>query len=205
MTALRRATPFRARRRARRPDRVRPGAVDARRAATAGRWPRCWPAPSSRSRPTSPCTWPGSPSSCCGPCPWPRCRSRRRCPAGAQGPAVEARVSSDGRDVAWGRALRIRLQPPERAHPRPRLHRRRPRSRPRPRRSAGSRRRVRLAPTLGAYRAFHNAGAELLYVAGQFDRRGRPRCGCAWPCRWCRTRSPPRCSGWWRRPTSATG
>ncbi len=51
---------------------------------TAAPWPRCWPAPSSRSRPTSPCTSPGSPSSSSGRC--------RRAVGTARGRARDGRL-----------------------------------------------------------------------------------------------------------------
>jgi acyl-coenzyme A thioesterase PaaI-like protein len=91
---------------------------------------------------------------------------------------VEARISSGERDVAWGRALRIRLDTSAGASPVSSV----PPSAgvsgpgPVPGRDSG-------APPLpdtgygspspiGAFRAFHNAGAELRYVTGAFDARG---------------------------------
>jgi len=88
---------------------------------------------------------------------------------------VEARISSGDRDVAWGRALRVRLQPtgPDApdfpgsdavgAGPVPGVD---PGAPPAHHRGYGSR------SPIGAYRAFHNAGAQLVYVAGEFDGRG---------------------------------
>ncbi len=83
---------------------------------------------------------------------------------------VDARISSGDRDVAWGRALRIRLQPPDsRADgqpadsPVPDVD---PDAPPGP--GAG----YRTPAPIGAYRAFHNTGAELQYVAGAFDQLG---------------------------------
>ncbi len=83
---------------------------------------------------------------------------------------VEARVSSGDRDLAWGRALRIRLQPPDPtspaftgAGPVPGID---PGAPPGP--GAG----YTSPPPIAAYRAFHNAGAELVYVTGAFAARG---------------------------------
>jgi len=87
---------------------------------------------------------------------------------------VEARISTGDRDVAWARALRIRLQPPGSPSgspgreltgggPVPGVD---PGAPPGPGGGYGS------PTTIGAYRAFHNAGAELRYVAGAFDQRG---------------------------------
>jgi hypothetical protein len=83
---------------------------------------------------------------------------------------VDARISSGERDVAWGRALRIRLQPsnsdePAITGPVPGVD---PGAPPGP--DVGH---TSPSPTgAGAYRAFHNAGAELQYVAGAFDQLG---------------------------------
>jgi len=98
---------------------------------------------------------------------------------------VEARISSDGRDVAWGRALRLRLQPDgaepssgssgtgfagtgssgtfRGSGPVPGID---PGAPPGP--DAG----YRSPAPIGDYRAFHNTGAELLYVVGHFAKRG---------------------------------
>ncbi len=87
---------------------------------------------------------------------------------------VDARISSRDRDVAWGRALRIRLQPPDSpadetlaegspAGPVPGVD---------PGAPPGPGDGYRTPAPIGAYRAFHNAGAELQYVAGAFDRLG---------------------------------
>jgi len=80
---------------------------------------------------------------------------------------VEARISSGGRDVAWGRALRVRLQPsaePFRGSgPVPGID---PGAPPGP--DAG----YRSPAPIGDYRAFHNTGAELAYVIGHFAKRG---------------------------------
>lgn len=87
---------------------------------------------------------------------------------------VEARLSTGDRDVAWARALRIRLQPPGSPSgspeqeftgggPVPGVDPGAPRG---PGAAYGS------PSSIAAYRAFHNAGAELQYVAGAFDQRG---------------------------------
>ncbi len=101
---------------------------------------------------------------------------------------VDARISSRDRDVAWGRALRIRLQPPDSraddspadsssadgtpdsawpeftgAGPVPVVD---PGAPPGPGEGYST------PSPIAAYRAFHNAGAELQYVAGAFDRPG---------------------------------
>jgi hypothetical protein len=81
---------------------------------------------------------------------------------------VDARISSAGRDVAWARALRIRLQPtdlgtPEMTGPVPGVD---ATAVPGPDDGYSS-----PAP-MAAYRAFHNAGAQLQYVAGVFSGRG---------------------------------
>jgi len=82
---------------------------------------------------------------------------------------IDARISSRDRDVAWGRALRIRLQPPDSpaesspaTGPVPGAHGAPP----------GPGDGYRTPAPIGDYRAFHNAGAELQYVAGAFDRLG---------------------------------
>ena len=83
---------------------------------------------------------------------------------------VEARVSSGDRDLAWGRALRIRLQPSDPTSPEftgagpvPGID---PDAPPGPGTGYTS------PPNIGPYRAFHNGGAELVYVAGAFAARG---------------------------------
>jgi hypothetical protein len=92
---------------------------------------------------------------------------------------VDARISSGDRDVASGRALRIRLQPDAGTAntgvnnaaandftgvgPVPGVD---PGAPPGP---AGG---YTTPSPIGAYRAFHNAGAEMQYVAGAFDRPG---------------------------------
>ncbi|MGD0378551.1 MAG: thioesterase family protein [Acidimicrobiales bacterium] len=81
---------------------------------------------------------------------------------------VDTRISDGERDVAWGRGLRIRLQPadfdaPASSGPVPGVD---PGAPPGP--AAGY---TSPAP-LASYRAFHNAGAELQYVAGVFSGRG---------------------------------
>jgi len=93
---------------------------------------------------------------------------------------VEVRIASGGRDVAWGRALRIRTRVDRTASdadadadaglPDP-LGRgpvpgRDPGAPPGPDAGYAS-----PAP-IGQYTAFHSAGAELRYVAGAFDTRG---------------------------------
>ena len=85
---------------------------------------------------------------------------------------VEARISAGGRDVAWGRAVRIRLWPPgqdraglpdPRGGPVPGRHGGAP-----PGPDAGHR----SPEPLGGYRAFHNHGAEMRFVVGEFASRG---------------------------------
>jgi hypothetical protein len=83
---------------------------------------------------------------------------------------VDARISSGERDVAWGRALRIRLQPsdldesgPDITGPVPGVD---PDAPPGPGVGHSS------PSPIGNYRAFHSAGAELRYMAGAFDRLG---------------------------------
>jgi acyl-coenzyme A thioesterase PaaI-like protein len=79
---------------------------------------------------------------------------------------VDARISSGDRDVAWGRALRVRLQPSGHstpAGPVPGVDAAAPPAHDRGHASPS---------TVATYRAFHNAGAEMRYVAGDFDRRG---------------------------------
>jgi acyl-coenzyme A thioesterase PaaI-like protein len=93
---------------------------------------------------------------------------------------VDARISSGDRDVASGRALRIRLQPPDAAAndsaasdsaandfggdgPVPGVDRGAP---------PGPADGYTTPSPIGAYRAFHNAGAEMQYVDGAFDRPG---------------------------------
>jgi hypothetical protein len=98
---------------------------------------------------------------------------------------VDARISTGDRDVAWGRALRLRLQPPgpetsgvaggiyTGEGPVPgtipgTIPGTGPGTGAPPGPDAGHG-----SPSpIGAYRAFHNAGAELLYVAGEFATRG---------------------------------
>ncbi len=92
---------------------------------------------------------------------------------------VDARISSGERDVAWARALRIRLGPPgplgNQEHdttvpastalgPVPGTD---PGAPPGPEDGYVSQ-----SPPIGAYRAFHNAGADMRYVVGHFDTRG---------------------------------
>jgi hypothetical protein len=76
---------------------------------------------------------------------------------------IDTVVEADGVEVAWSRALRIRvasgqrpLQPtvPEDEAPRP------------PRLGVSS------APVIDGYRAFHNEGMEIRYVGGRFDAPG---------------------------------
>jgi acyl-coenzyme A thioesterase PaaI-like protein len=81
---------------------------------------------------------------------------------------VEARISDGERDVAWGRALRIRLQRAdfdvtESTGPVPGAD---------PGAPPGAEGGYTSPAPIGAYRAFHNAGAELQYVAGVFSGRG---------------------------------
>jgi hypothetical protein len=79
---------------------------------------------------------------------------------------VEARISSGDRDVAWARALRIRLLPPGHDSvpgPRPGAN---PGAPPGPDAGYSS------PEPLGGYRAFHSAGAEMRFVVGHFDQRG---------------------------------
>lgn len=90
---------------------------------------------------------------------------------------VDARISSGDRDVAWGRALRIRLQPPDPDSDsldsgRPDVTGEGPVPGVDPAAPPGLVGSYSSPPSIGAYRAFHNAGAELKYVAGDFDRRG---------------------------------
>jgi acyl-coenzyme A thioesterase PaaI-like protein len=94
---------------------------------------------------------------------------------------VEARISSGERDVAWGRALRIRLDTTAGASsgspdtesegvsgpgPVPGRDTGPGGAPPLPDAGYGS------PSPIGAFRAFHNAGAELRYVTGAFDARG---------------------------------
>jgi hypothetical protein len=87
---------------------------------------------------------------------------------------VDVQISTGDRAVAWGRALRIRLQPSDLVGvdgpdasgitgPVPGVD---PEAPPGPDDGYTS-----PAP-IGAYRAFHNAGAQLQYVAGVFSGRG---------------------------------
>jgi hypothetical protein len=83
---------------------------------------------------------------------------------------VDVSISAGDREVAWGRALKIRLQSPEvdgpdgaMPGPVPGVDTGAP---PGPETGYES------SPPIGPYRAFHNAGAQLQYVAGQFDARG---------------------------------
>jgi hypothetical protein len=78
---------------------------------------------------------------------------------------VEATVSDGARDLAWARALRIRLQPPGDAPPGPEVGAG-PATPPGPEAGHES------PPHIGTYRAFHNTGAELRYVAGSFSAPG---------------------------------
>jgi len=86
---------------------------------------------------------------------------------------VDARISSGDRDVAWGRALRIRTRPRDDDGGLPD-----PVGRgPVPGTAPGAPPAIdtgyeTAAPPIGLYRAFHSAGAELRYVAGAFDTRG---------------------------------
>jgi hypothetical protein len=88
----------------------------------------------------------------------------------------DARISSGGRDVAWGRALRIRLQPadvPAADFPRAGVTAAgSPSNGLDPGAPPGPEGGYSTPAPLGAYRAFHNAGAELRYVAGAFDETG---------------------------------
>jgi hypothetical protein len=86
---------------------------------------------------------------------------------------VEARISSGDQDLAWGRALRIRLRPPGDVDDALADHMGRasvpgidPEAPPGPDDGYES-----PAP-IGQYKAFHSAGAELRYVAGAFAARG---------------------------------
>jgi acyl-coenzyme A thioesterase PaaI-like protein len=88
---------------------------------------------------------------------------------------VDARISSGDRDVAWGRALRVRLQRSGSDSPDfPGASS--PSSGPVPGVDPGAppahHGGYRSPAPIGTYRAFHNAGAELVYVAGEFDGRG---------------------------------
>jgi acyl-coenzyme A thioesterase PaaI-like protein len=85
---------------------------------------------------------------------------------------VDVRIESDGRDVVWGRALRVRtlagpeaaaLPDPQAQGPVPGAGDGAP---PGPHEGHA------FPPPLDRYRAFHNAGAEMRYVAGEFDGRG---------------------------------
>ena len=86
---------------------------------------------------------------------------------------VDVRVESDGRDVVWARALRVRtvqtqsadapLPDPLSVGPVPGTDADAP-----PGPDAGH---PSPAP-IGHYRAFHSAGAEMRYVVGEFDERG---------------------------------
>ena len=87
---------------------------------------------------------------------------------------VDARISAEGRDVAWGRALRIRVLPPGPAT----AELPDPMAGPVPGRDAGAPpgpeagHRSPQPAAVGAYRAFHSAGAEMRYVVGDFAARG---------------------------------
>jgi len=85
---------------------------------------------------------------------------------------LEARIESGGRDVAWARALRIRLQPPDEDGTAPVFRGNGPVPGIDPGSPPGPDAGYDSPPSIGDYRAFHNAGAELLYVAGHFARRG---------------------------------
>jgi hypothetical protein len=96
---------------------------------------------------------------------------------------VEAWISHGDRDVAWARALRIRLHPPDDPSPgpvAPGLPDPREPGSPNhgpvpgvdPDAPAGPDGGQASPPPMDAYRAFHNAGAELRYVAGAFGPRG---------------------------------
>jgi hypothetical protein len=86
---------------------------------------------------------------------------------------VEARISGGDRDLAWARALRIRIQPPGDVTDAlgdplvgasvPGIG---PDAPPGPDSGYES------PPPIGPYRAFHSAGAELRYVSGAFAARG---------------------------------
>ncbi|HUI01906.1 MAG TPA: thioesterase family protein [Acidimicrobiales bacterium] len=87
---------------------------------------------------------------------------------------VDARLSAGGRDVAWARALRIRVLPTGAATaglPDPMAG-------PVPGRDASAPlgldagHRSPEPDHVGGYRAFHSAGAEMRYVAGDFAARG---------------------------------
>jgi hypothetical protein len=91
---------------------------------------------------------------------------------------VDARISSGDRDVAWGRALRIRLQTPDSpvdgspGSARPDFTGDGPVPGVDPGAPPGPGGGYSSPAPIGAYRAFHNAGAELQYVNGAFDQRG---------------------------------
>ncbi len=76
---------------------------------------------------------------------------------------VDTVVTQDGREVAWGRTLRVRVDPtlpvPPTAGP----------EEPVP---AGPEAGTALTSNLEDYTAFHNRGMEIRFVAGRFDRRG---------------------------------
>lgn len=83
---------------------------------------------------------------------------------------IDARISSGDRDVASGRALRIRLQPPDAGTGAFAGHGPVPGVDPAaPTGPAGG---YTTPSPIGPYRAFHNAGVEMQYVAGAFDRPG---------------------------------
>jgi len=86
---------------------------------------------------------------------------------------VEATLSDGERDLAWARALRLRLQDPGDTSTGLPVAGREPAvpgGAPAP--PAGPGAGHESATPLGTYRAFHNAGADLRYVAGSFDRLG---------------------------------
>ena len=92
---------------------------------------------------------------------------------------VEARVSDGDRDLAWGRALRIRLDTPGSDPNSDGPDSRGPDSLGRglvpgtdPDAPPGPDGGYKSAEPMGGYRAFHSAGAELRFVMGQFAARG---------------------------------
>ena len=80
---------------------------------------------------------------------------------------VEASLSAAGQDVAWGRALRVRRQPPGAVPPPSTAG---PGAAGLP--PAGPEHGHGSPSPIGPYRAFHNTGAELRYVAGSFSEPG---------------------------------
>jgi len=81
---------------------------------------------------------------------------------------VDVRVSSGGVDLAWGRALRIRRLESQEAVPGELAARRDDVELAPPRPESG----MTTEPLVQGYRAFHNSGAELRFVRGEFGSKG---------------------------------